>query len=442
MNSMRASFMDTLHCPYSGSRFGVHPVFSDSDSTVSYGIATSEAGDFPIVDGILRLNVDDFRLPLVDFIRKQKPAQALLTALDAPSNGRLGPAILLLDRTARRAGLDGLARCLTALKKPMYRVITDTTGTFVGTMKRLRAPSWSKWQIQRFSMPPFLPVYPLLHLVEGDGPVLDFGCGVGQASFLISRRVPASRITCADVRFHSLYLARQFFVGNANFISVDGDYPLPFDSSYFSVVFSTDVVHWLESKLGLCQEFRRVLTDHGAIILPHLHNGLSPARAGKSLSPEGYSALLPGMEQRMLAEDAMVDDFVADDSLDLESKQPSTKLREAFRGLSLVASKDTSLFRRYSGLWQKHLDSMIHPAVNPVYQISGHSGEWTLKKPVSDPARRQLTPGHNAYLPDTASLNTPLLDQESMLGLKVSDPPTFAKLAKRFVIIDVPERFQ
>ena len=132
--------------------------------------------------------------------------------------------------------------------------------TFSGTVKRLKSKSWGNWQIYRFSMPAFVPVYPLLHLIRGNGTVLDFGCGVGHAAFLISRKIPASSITCVDYQFSLLYLAKRFFVPGANFLSLDGNYLLPFPSSSFSCVISSDVLHLIDSKVSLSREFQRIVS--------------------------------------------------------------------------------------------------------------------------------------------------------------------------------------
>jgi SAM-dependent methyltransferase len=439
---MRLDFIDTLHCPYSGSRFGVHTILEESDSDVNYAIVTSEAGDFPIVDGILRLKMDEYRLPLVDLLKSRRPEQALLTALESPPGGRMSRAINALGRTAHKAGRHEIAGWLTALKKPMYRVLTDPTLTFTGAMNGLKTTTWAAWQIQRFSMPHFLPAYPLLHLLEGTGPVLDFGCGQGHASFLMSRRVPDSRITCADVLFYALYLTRHFFLKNANLICLDGDFPLPFDSGYFSFVFSSDVLHFVNSKLGLSQEFRRIAAERGAIMLPHLHNKLSPVRSGRALTPEGYTGLFAGMEQRILPEETMVAEFMTDDSLDLERRSTTQDLHGAVKGLSLVASRDSSLFRRYTGLWQRQTACIANPMVNPVYQASGGRGSWSLKKRAADGDGGKGVPGDNVYLPHTTSVPAPSLDSASLLALKASNPRTFGELARHFVLVDVPERFQ
>ena len=122
---MRLDFVDTLHCPYSGSRFVVKTVLNESDSDLNYAIATSEAGDFPIVDGILRLKMDEYRLPLVALLRNRKPEEALLTAMEPVPSGGVSRAINLMDRTAHKVGLDRIAGWLTALKRPMYRALTE-----------------------------------------------------------------------------------------------------------------------------------------------------------------------------------------------------------------------------------------------------------------------------------------------------------------------------
>jgi SAM-dependent methyltransferase len=282
-------------------------------------------------------------------------------------------------------------------------------------------------------------VYPLLHLLDGRGPVLDFGCGGGHASFLMSRRVAGSSITCADVGFHGLFLTRQFLVGDANFICLDGDYPLPFASGYFSHVVSSDVVHWIDSKLGLAREFCRVVSWEGVIILPHLHNNLAPVRAGKSLSPAGYDGLFQDMERRLIPEDVLVDQFVTSGTVDLEKEWTREQLQAAANGLSLVASRNAAVFRRYDGLWQRCTDCMT-PALNPLYEISGRRGKWNLSKPPAHSAGKPA-PGDNLYLPHAVSLEVPYLDRQSLAGLKTADRRTFDELAKRFVLIDAPLSF-
>jgi len=438
---LRWDFIETLHCPFSGSRFSQSGSIDERGSDINYGIITSEAGDFPIINGILRLKVDEYRSSLNNLIRNQRHEQALLAALEMNSNTRKWAALNFLDRAANGSGFSHLAGCLRMLRRPLYRAFTSATDTLTGTVKRLNSKSWANWQIYRFSMLPFLPVYPLVHLIADDGPALDFGCGVGHSSFLISRGVPAQRVTCADHQFSLLYLARKFFVNAANFICLDGDYPLPFESSYFSSVHSCDVLHWLDSKVNLSREFQRVVSEKGVILLPHLHNKLSPVQAGRSLTPKGYSELFEGMERRILPEHWVVDQFIRNDSLDLEKEWIQHELNEAITGISVVAAKGSAFFHRYRGLWEKHTSRMMHPIVNPLYRIYGQPGRWTLQKETPD-ATGKFSTGGDTFLPNTELLGTHSLDPKSLLALKISDHSTFIELARKFVIIDAPERFQ
>lgn len=430
---MQPNFIKTLHCPYSGGRFAISSVIGESACGIEYAVLSSEGGEFPIVDGILRLKLDEYRPPLVDLIKNKKPAQALLTAMDPPVHSRFIGAVGILDRAAHKLGLNGAAQALAVLKRPWHRALTEPSGTLAATAKRLGSKSWADWQIYRFSMPAFMPTYPLLHLIQS-GPVLDFGCGVGHASFLISRKVPAAQISCADYQFSALYLARKFFAGGANFFCLDGNYLLPFESAYFSTVFSSDALHLIDSKVSLAREFQRVVSGDGAVILPHLHNLLSPVRFGKSLSPEGYGALFDAMNKRVIPEDWLVTEFICNDTLDLEREWTPRELKDAIKGLSIVAGRNPSLFQRHRGLWERHVERMLHPIVNPLYRADGDGGKTVLRKEVPAP-KDKLDAGGGIYLPETAVLPA------APLELKASDREAFVELAKQFVIVDAPERF-
>jgi SAM-dependent methyltransferase/uncharacterized protein YbaR (Trm112 family) len=438
---MRTEFIETLHCPYSGSRFDLNAAVQVDGSTIEYGLVTSEAGDFPIIDGILRLKVDEYRTPLVDMIKNGRREQALVTAMEAPFLDGFGTAITLLDRTAHRFGPSRIGKWTSTLKIPMCRVITAADGTLAQTLSRLRVGSWGAWQLQRFSMPHFLPTYPLLHLVKGGGNVLDFGCGLGHASFLISRRMENPQITCADIRFHCLYLARKFFLGNGNFVCLNGDYLLPFDSKYFSLILSSDTVHFIDSKLSLIHEFCRTSSDRGIILLPHLHNRLSPVVQPRSLTPHGYRRLFTDLKTRILGEEAVINEFVSSDMLDLETERGPEALRPAIKGVCVVATRDDSIFRRYVALWQTYADCIRNPHVNPAYEIRGISGDWILRKRLGALGAAKLPGVQGAHLPDTAVLPSAGLDQPSIIAMKNSSPSIFNDLVRQFVIIDVPDRF-
>ena len=270
---MRREFLRRLHCPYSGSPFSFSQIVEEDTTHIQYGIVTSEAGEFPIVSGILRLQPDEYRLPIVENIREKHLSNALSIALDdGPLHWHGGAAINFAMRLAFRSGFSVAAMRLNRLKRNFTRVITDGSATFKEIAEKLSRGASSGWQVFRFSMPTFLPVFAVSHIVKHDCLILDFGSGTGQASFVIRQMFSGSDIVCADYSFSALYLAQKYFVPSACHTCLDGNYPLPFDSGEFSTVFSSDTLHCIDSKLSLAQEFMRVGSENAVTILPHVHN--------------------------------------------------------------------------------------------------------------------------------------------------------------------------
>ena len=98
------------------------------------------------------------------------------------------------------------------------------------------------------------------------------------------------------------------------------------------------------------------------------------------------------------------------------------------------------MFRSYQGLWEKHVHFISSPVVNPLYRVSGQPGKWLLKRENPDSAGKLSSPT-DVFLPDSINLDLPALDNQSLLVLKTSDRRAFAELARKFVIIEAPERF-
>ncbi len=438
---MQRDFLAGLHCPYSGSPLSLSAATQEGNGQIEYGIATSEAGDFPIVEGILRLLIDEYRAPVVEHLREDHPSQALAIALDTmPFRGRAGAAINFACSLAFRNGFNATAEQLSRLKRTLARALTDSDATFTEIAQKLTPGAAADWQICRFSMPTFLPVFPLLHAVRADGPVLDFGCGTGQASFLVSRMWPGNEIVCADYSFCSLYMAKRYFVPTASYICLDGDYPLPFESGQFSTVFSTDTLQYIDSKLGLAQEFRRIGSQKAITLLPHLHNrSVSPY--AKSLTPGGYRELFRGVETRIIPEEQVIRDYFFDDSLDFTRDSVDAELAASEQGLSIVASADPSVFKRTEGLWDQRVRSFRHPRINPLYRIAGQPRNWHLTRRVTDRYAKTMSRLDKICIPDACRVTARSTDVAGLLELQRSDPEQFTDLARSLIVLDLPDRF-
>ncbi len=435
---LRRDFLAALRCPYTGDGLDAAEQLAGSDRHMLFGIVRSEAGEFPVIDGITRLLIDELRAPLVDLLRRGRPRDALKVALDVPFYDRGGSAINFATRLVYPRGA-GVARwCADRVKRHVYRILTDSTASFTDTVRRLWSPRWAEWQINRFAMPTFLPQFALATLTMSDSPVLDFGSGVGHGTFLLSRESP-SRLVCADYSFSSLYLARKYFVPDAEFVCLDGDFPLPFASGYFGTVYSSDTLHCLDSKVLLANEFKRVLQSSGRIVLPHLHNAKSSVRFGKSLSARGYASLFEGLRHRIVPEEEVVRDLVDHGVLDLDRTYAAAALDKAVNGFCLVAAYDAGVLRRYTGLWEHRLSRLQAPMLNPIYEVKRNGKECAVTR------RRLLNPGpalpDTDVLPDSAVIPLEDMNGQALRRLAAADPVCYGELVRKLIVVDGPARF-
>lgn len=432
------AFIDTLRCPYTGERLRAAAEYEGDDESIRVGTLRSEAGEFPVIEGIARLLLDGLRQRLVELLARGRAREALVLALDVPFHDRGGAALNFLVRLAHGRRHKPGMWALAPIKRRLARVMTDRTATFVSMAQQLWSPRWAEWQTCRFATPMFLPQFALSHLVVPERPVLDFGSGAGQGAFLLSRESP-SQVVCADYSFASLYLARRFFVPQAELICLDGDFPLPFASSYFGAVFSSDTLHFVDSKLLLAGEWKRVVRPDGVVVLPHLHNLRGPVPFGRSLSAEGYARLFADLPHRIAPEEEVVRDFAVNGTLDLARPYAQSALDRALNGFCLVAAREAAVLRRYTGLWEHRLSRLRTPALNPIYQVERTPDGARLSRRKLVNAVPELP--RTDLLPDSVMLETGAVSREGLARLARAQPRLYAELARRLVVIDAPARF-
>lgn len=439
---MRRELISALHCPYTGSPFQVTAVSSQNASEIGLGVVRSEAGQFPIIAGVLRLLSDELRQPLAELATHGRGAEALATAFEVQSNNSSWSSLAnRLWRVSHRRNLGVVAGVLRRSKQRLYRQVIDLDIAFDEFASKVGAKSWKNWQTYRFSMPTFQAVYVLSHLARGCRTVLDFGSGLGHAAFLISRLAPDARVICADYSFTALYLAKRFLVPDADCICLDGDYPLPFGDGDLDCVFSTDTLQYIESRLGLAKEFQRILSPDGRIVLPHLHNRLGPGRYDRALTARGYSGLFAGMPHRLYPEGHIVANYAAHDTLDLEQRWAQDDLDRALGGLSLVAATSQSIFRRYAGLLDTYLDAANQPRINPAYRTRRLGSTMLLERAVEAPYVVERRVQDMVLLPRTWKVDCGSHTHSELHGLRHLDRTQLRELARRFLVLELPDRW-
>lgn len=439
---MERNMIASLRCPYTGSPFELTTVLREQGSVIDFGIVTSEAGHFPIISGILRLLSDELQEPLSNLVKEGQEEEAILGALELPFSNRRSAVMNRLWHAIYRRNLGAVVKNMVRpSKRRLYRLVTEADISFADLVDRCREDRWANWQMHRFSMPKFLAVHALSYLAKNYKTVLDFGSGLGHAAFLIKRLASEALVVCADYSFTSLYLAKRFLVPDALCVCLDGDYPLPFSGQYFGCVFSTDALQYIESKIGLAKEFQRIISHDGTIVLPHLHNRLSPVDVGKPLTPFGYDGLFDGIVRRIYPEDEILANYVSDGSLDLDRRWSLDDLRNSLDGLSLVAANSESVFKVYEGIWDAHINTWRHPNLNPAYRARKSGNSWVLEKIISAPYAAEYIIQNCEVLPKTWRIAIESLDSSEILALRDADRAQVRELVRRFLILDMPERY-
>ncbi len=101
--------------------------------------------------------------------------------------------------------------------------------------------------------------------VEPQGRVLDVGCGTGQFAARIQQERPDVGVVGCDFSEGMLQHARERLPAGS---WIQGDAGrLPFQSSVFDAVVSTEAFHWFPDQPAALAEFRRVLRPGGTLLL-------------------------------------------------------------------------------------------------------------------------------------------------------------------------------
>jgi SAM-dependent methyltransferase len=108
--------------------------------------------------------------------------------------------------------------------------------------------------------------------------ILDFGCGIGNATRALERAFAHASLTGCDRSVESIRVARELTAGSARAQYVElPESGLPFPDGSFDVVFSSNVFHHVDrvDQIRWGSELARVLTPDGSALLFE-HNPYNP----------------------------------------------------------------------------------------------------------------------------------------------------------------------
>jgi len=227
---MHKKFIDKLICPHCKKSLKVKNIFFSKKDHIAFGLLGCKYHTYPILDGILFISQD----------RKQYLAFVFY--------------FLLLSKIS-----------------PL-RFLSFAQLISLASFLKLTNKDWASYLINRLKRKDFHPTAITSSLVKKDSTILDAGCGAGHLLYLLKPLTAEENLCGIDFSLPSLYLAKKYSCKGGNFIYFNLNQPLPFKNKAFQYIISSDTFHCISNKKLLGQEFQRVITNRGLIILNHLAN--------------------------------------------------------------------------------------------------------------------------------------------------------------------------
>lgn len=412
---MREALLDVLRCPFCGSRLTVveGDALTHADGRIESGVLGCNCCAFPIVAGIPVLIADDTTRAAMHQLEAGHGEEALHTLLGLDeARGTAFRALLARgrDSTYRDAlailSLDAEATCF------LYRF---SDPTYLTTQAVLRGIGQCRWTVARL--------------------VLDLCGGTGHLTRVLEGLRPGAGTVLADVYFWKLWMAKQFMSPGCDPICCDANNPLPFARDTFSLAVLADAFPYIWHKRLLADEMVRLVGEHGAIVMPHLHSSLGENfSAGMTLSPAGYRDLFAPQQPRLFSDGCLFREVLEHRTVDLSrDRSPAALGTEA--SLTLVASRQPELFRTYSVPDEANVAGAL--TVNPLYRVDRRGDASVLTLTFPTPEYEEEFGACKEYLPATvvvqADLTGPIVP--GALGVDVDE------LRRRRVLIDAPPRY-
>jgi len=276
--------------------------------------------------------------------------------------------------------------------------------------------------------------------------ILDFACGTGHSSYVISIYLEPEELVCADISFRFLFFLKKFFVEDAYCVCLDANNYLPFKEEHFDTIHTIDSFHYINEKKRLSREFERIIDPNGLLMLSHLHNSLqyNPG-AGYPLRPQEWMSLFETIYPIAIPETSIIEDFIFHDKLDLEKHYSIDELNSS-KAISITGSRRKSYDGLYKNIWEYIIKKKVNLIINPIYKIKNKNKNIILKRQFPSEFYRINYPITENYLPEKYVINCKISNyiKNRTLYLNELDKNDILEIddmMKRYIIINVPEKY-
>jgi SAM-dependent methyltransferase len=436
---MNRSTIPALHCPHCGSAFSIDRILKENEEDIINAIISCECRRYPILKGILIMQTVGEVQRVIEKVEKGSidGAFRLLVQSELSETKITAPTSPLRIDAFFKIWWLLWKKHREATRKFEYLGRIDEA-SFREMIGKLLSGNVRDYFIHRFSFQSLWNIYALIPLIKEAGtPVLDFGCGYGHGSFILSQLFPAKNIFCVEKSYLKLFLMKRYFADTER-ICLDKISMLPFKDDFFSTVFSMDAFHIISSKLLLAKEFQRVLKTDGILLLTHLPNvhGYNPF----PLSPVAYQKLFDMLKTKVVPEERLVEKL-HEDALDLTMEYSEEQINSSDSN-TLIGSRQSDVFKRYPNVKDGFLGLKSNLELNPIYQVEQKNGKLLLTRKSLEKYKRE-SPLPDRILPQEIEIDREILRKAKKVekGATREEMEAIHGLMEKFVLINVPPNY-
>jgi SAM-dependent methyltransferase len=447
-----------MRCPFCGSLYaeaGFHLIESHN----GYGILECDCSSIPVVDNIpivftekvlaKSITIDHIK----DLIKKENYKVALSVLVSPPSPKypdlvhpiiRVLPTISGINKIKKMSHSHGLRKWREKVESVFVhnkennsaRILLDLYYRQSG----LRMPDAYDYFYYKFAQPRSLVALAYTTLISNPfSPVLDLGCGYGHIMHYLLNGNTERLLVGIDREYFPLYVAKHFIAPGAQFICSDINMPLPLADSVFSVVLCNDVFHYINQKMQLMREARRVALGNAFIVYSSVRNRLqNDPYSGYPLSPKAYHRLFENYTYSVLSNTDILIRYLEKMKPDL-SRSASIKELEKEHLMSFIISD-------YEDIYTDHGSMEIWPhakgklTINPLYTQEYNNDMESIKL-------KRLFPSvfyeidnveYMNYLPENITIPKSLIKNLS----DAPDVQACEELIQKCILIGTPQKFQ
>ena len=442
---MKKELLEIIKCPYCGTDFEIKEVYSGNEEEIINGYIKCECNEYPILECILILENTPTKKFIIKYLKKNEIKKAIALPFGNHTNDICKVMDFIEPKLGGKFFKKGLLTFINRSSKKRYKRYSNKNSSFYNIVGN---DLYGVYVKHRFSLESFWSIYPFIPLLKKNRKrILDMCCGVGHASFVISTYVNPQELVCVDRTFSSLYLAKKYFVPDAEFVCLDGNYPLPFKDDIFSSAVMMDGFHYIDARALLATELERVLSSEGLLLLLHVHNSLVyNLSAGKPLPPSVWINLFNALDVKALPEKKVVEDFILRDKLDLLKEYSENEINSS-NAIHIIGSKNKSLFDIYKKIGNDFRENKGNLIINPLYKIRKERKKIVLERVSITDLFIGEYPIAEKYLPERYTIDNDevikaLKGREVNIDVISEENLRYIKgLMMKFVIINAPPKY-